>query len=160
MICRSASRRGVFVVVAVDVGVLVAVNVAVEVAVLVGVLVAVNVAADVAVLVANNVAVDVLLGTSVPVVETTVAVLVNAGLDVDNFVGVKKTKVLVRVGVDAGRSVDGICVGAVIFVGKIVALGTRVGMVCPGVRKTLIQTGGVRMAGSMSGKAKPGCAVK
>jgi len=172
VICRSACGRGVFVGVAVAVSVLVAVNVAVEVAVLVGVLVAVKVAADVAVLVgmlvlvgvavlvANNVVVDVLLGTSVPVVETTVAVLVNAGLDVDNFVGVKKTKVLVRVGVDAGRSVDGICVGAVIFVGKIVALGTRVGMVCPGVRKTLIQTGGVRMAGSMSGKAKPGCAVK
>ena len=133
-------------------GVLVAVNVAVEVAVLVGLLVFIGVA----VLVANNIAVDVLLGTSVPVIETTVAVLVNAGLEVDNFVGVKKTKVLVRVGVDAGRSVDGICVGAVIFVGKIVALGTRVGMVWPGVRKTLIHTGGVRMARSMSGKAKPG----
>ena len=157
VICRSASDRGVLVGVAVEVGVLVAVNVAVGVAVLVGVLAGVLVAVDVAVLVAVavlvvvGVIVGVLLRAGVPT-EAIVAVLVAVKLGINNFVGVKNTNVPVDVGVIVGASVDGISVGGGVFGGVTVAFGTRVGADAPGVRKKLIQMGGVRMAGSSGGR--------
>lgn len=129
------------------VGVLVAVNVAVDVEVLVGVLVAV----DVAVLVAVGVAVEVPPGVNVPR-EEIAAVLVTVALGVENLVGVKNTNVPVDVGVRVGTPVDGICVGTEVFGEVAVASGTLVGTDWPGVRKKLIQTGGVRMAGSSGGR--------
>jgi hypothetical protein len=145
--------------VAVLVGVLVAVNVAVDVAVLVGVLVAVSVAAvvgvlvavEVAVFVAVSIAVDVLPGVSVPL-EASVAVLVAVKLGGDNFVGVNNTNVPVDEGVIVGASVERMSVGAEVFSGVTVAFGTRVGTDAPGVRKKLIQMGGVRIAGSSGGR--------
>jgi hypothetical protein len=109
------------------------------------------VAVAVAVLIAVGVAVGVRLGVSVPM-EAIVAVLVAVILGVENFVGVNNTNVPMDVGVIVGASVDGISVGAKVFGGVTVAFGTRVGMDAPGVRKKFIQTGGVRMAGSMGGR--------
>ena len=105
-------------------------------AVLVGVAVRVGVA-DV---------VGALLGASVPI-WVTVAVFVAVKLGMDIFVGVNNTNVPVDVGEEVDRVVGGICVGTVVFVG-VTGTGIRLGMDWPGVRKILIQTGGVRMAGS------------
>jgi hypothetical protein len=53
-----------------------------------------------------------------------------------------------------GAVVGGACEGRVVVeIGVAVTLGTRVGIIWPGVRNTLIQMGGVRMAGSMGWKA-------
>jgi hypothetical protein len=79
---------------------------------------------------------------------------------VEYFVGVKSTNVLVTVGVVVAAVVAGICVGIEVFGGVTVACGTRVGMDWPGVRNTLIQMGGVRMAGSTGRKKLSGWAVK
>lgn len=90
----------------------------------------------------------------------TVAVLVAVGLGVEYFVGVKSTNVPVDVGVVVGAVVDGICVGTEVFCGVTVPCGARVGMDCPGVRNTLIQMGGVRIAGSTGRKKLSGREVK
>jgi type III secretory pathway component EscT len=114
------------------------------------VLVGVFVFVGVEVLVGVDVAVGVLPGSSVPV---TVAVLERAGFCVDNLVGVNNTNVPVDVGVDVVSAVAGTRVGVAFSVAVTVAFGILVGAEYPGVRKSLIQTGAVRMAGSSGGRA-------
>ena len=140
--------------VAVAVGVLVAVNVAVAV----GVFVRVAVLVGVAVFVAVAVVVEVPVGVFVAVAEG-VAVLVALGLGVDVFV-----KAGLDVAVCAGGKYTSVLVGVLdralvlttetrVDVGGgtgVSVMRIRVGAEAPGVRKTLIQTGWVRMAGSIA----------
>jgi hypothetical protein len=90
----------------------------------------------------------------------TVAVLVAVDLGVEYFVGVKSTNVPVDVGVAVRTLVDVLWVGTEVFCGVPVACRTRVGKDWPGVRNTLIQMGGVRMAGSTGRKKLLGMEVK